>query len=115
MPIVNFVNEKKQVQVEQGANLRKEALKAGIPLYPGIHKFINCHGFAQCGSCGVLITKGKENASPVGLIETMRLKVSMVRIGHEQTFRLSCQTKVNGDMDVQTRPGLNLFGENFFS
>src|SRR5919106_6045209 len=67
MPIVNFVNEKKQLQVPEGANLRKEALKAGIPLYPGVHKYLNCHGLAQCASCRVLITKGRENASPMGL------------------------------------------------
>lgn len=115
MPIVNFVAEKKQVQVPDGANLRKEALKAGIPLYPGIHKYLNCRGLAQCASCRVLVTKGMENASPMGLLEKMRLKFSFVYIGHEATMRLACQTAVHGDMDVQTKPPLNLFGENFFS
>lgn len=115
MPIVNFVAEKKQVQVPDGANLRKEALKAGIPLYPHIHKYLNCRGLAQCASCRVLVTKGMENASPMGLLEKMRLKFSFVYIGYEETMRLACQTEVHGDMDVQTQPPLNLFGENFFS
>ena len=115
MPIVNFVNEKKQLQVPEGANLRKEALKAGIRMHPGIHKVLNCHGLAQCATCRVLIAKGRENASPMGMLEKMRLKFSFVYIGNEDSMRLSCQTQVNGDMDVITKPEMNLFGENFFS
>lgn len=115
MPIVNFVNEKKQVQVPEGANLRKTALEAGIQLYPGIHKYLNCHGFSQCGSCRVLIAKGMQSASRMGWLEKLRLKLSMAFVGHEDTMRLSCQTKVMGDMEVQTKPPLNLYGDNFFS
>lgn len=115
MPIINFVNEKKQVQVPEGTNLRKAAQQAGVELYPNIHKYFNCHGFSQCGSCRVLIHKGRENASPMGFMERLRLKMSMAYIGHEDEMRLSCQTRVNGDMDVETKPALNLFGENFFS
>ena len=115
MPVVNFVNEKKQVQVPEGANLRRAALEAGIELYPHIHKYLNCHGLSQCGSCRVLITKGIEHASPMGTFEKLRLNCSFAYIGNEESMRLSCQTKVMGDMDVQTRPPLNLFGENFFS
>jgi ferredoxin len=115
MPIINFVNEKKEIQVPEGANLRTEALQAGIQLYPHVHQLLNCHGLGQCGSCRVLITRGIENASPMGIVEKLRLKVSFAHIGHEDTMRLSCQTRVMGDMTVQTRPPLDLFGENFFS
>jgi ferredoxin len=115
MPVVTFVNEKKEIQVPEGANLRREAMKAGIQLYPHIHRVLNCRGFGQCGSCRVLITKGSENASRMGLIEKMRLKMSMAYIGNEDTMRLSCQTRVKGDMTVQTQPAMNLYGENFFS
>jgi ferredoxin len=45
----------------------------------------------------------------------MRLKMSMAYIGNEEQMRLSCQTQVNGDVDVVTQPELNWFGENFFS
>jgi len=115
MPVVSFVNEKKEIQVPEGANLRREAMKAGIQLYPHIHRVLNCRGLGQCGSCRVLITKGVENASRMGLIEKMRLKMSMAYIGHEDTMRLACQTRVKGDMTVQTQPSMNLYGENFFS
>ena len=115
MPIVHFVNEKKQLQVPNGANLRAEAQKAGINLYPHVHRLLNCHGFSSCGTCRVLVTKGAENAAPMGFLEKMRLKLSFVFIGNEKTMRLACQTKVHGDMDVETQPPMNLFGENFFS
>jgi hypothetical protein len=39
----------------------------------------------------------------------------MAFIGNESTMRLACQTLVNGDMEVETGPTLDLFGENFFS
>lgn len=114
MPVVNFVNEKKLVQVPEGSNLRKVAQEAGVELYSHIHRFLNCHGLSQCGSCRVLITKGLENASAMGLIEKVRLQFSMAAVGHDD-MRLACQTRVEGDMDVVTKPPLNLYGENFFS
>lgn len=114
MPVVNFVNEKKLVQVPEGSNLRKVAQEAGVQLYPHLHRFLNCHGLSQCGSCRVLITKGLENASSMGLVEKARLRFSMAAVGHDD-MRLACQTRVEGDMDVVTKPPLNLYGENFFS
>jgi hypothetical protein len=30
-------------------------------------------------------------------------------------MRLSCQVRVQGDIEVETGPALDLFGENFFS
>jgi ferredoxin len=47
--------------------------------------------------------------------ESARLAVSLAYIGNESTMRLACQTKVNGDITVTTCPGMNLYGETFFS
>jgi ferredoxin len=126
MPIVNFVNEKKQVQVAEGANLRQEALKAGVKLYNGLNGYgaklneiFNCHGLGHCGTCRVLITKGMENASPMGMLEKVQFKCNppalFAYIGNEESMRLACRTKVMGDMEVVTRPPMNLTGESFFS
>jgi ferredoxin len=117
MPIVSFVHEKKEIQVPEGANLRKEAMRVGIQVYSGVHKLPlgHCPGWGMCGTCRVLITKGLENASPMSAFERQRLKLSMAYVGNEDTMRLACQTRVMGDMTVETRPPLNLFGENFFS
>lgn len=129
MPIVKFIKEKKEIEVPTGANLRKEAMKAGINVHQGvngmgasINKYINCHGLGQCGTCRVNIVKGMDNSSKMGFIEKMRFKVpvpdplpSLAYIGNEDTMRLACQTLVMGDMEVETGPELNLYGENFFS
>jgi ferredoxin len=49
------------------------------------------------------------------MVEKARWKLSMAYIGNESTMRLACQTKVLGDMTVETRPPVDLYGENFFS
>jgi ferredoxin len=129
MPLVKFINENKEIEVPHGANLRKEAIKAGINTHQGlngfgasINKIMNCHGWGLCGTCRVRIVKGMENASPMGIVEKSRFYnpvpdpiPCMAFIGNEDTMRLACQTLVNGDMEVETGPPLDLFGENFFS
>ena len=138
MPIVKFTREKKEVEVQPGENLRRAAMQAGINLYAKGEGFfaqlndkvLNCHGFGQCGRCRVNITKGMENASEMGMVESARLKVPLptpvtpggldplpvlAYVGNEETMRLACCTQVNGDIEVETVPELNLFGENFFS
>jgi ferredoxin len=129
MPIVKFVKEKKEIEVERGTDLRKAALQAGVNLYQGfnglgasINKVVNCYGLGMCGSCRVLVTRGMENVSPMGALEKFKFKVpvpdpmpSLSYIGHEDTMRLACQAKVNGDVEVETGPALDLYGENFFS
>src|SRR5262245_50132657 len=118
MPKVVFVNEKKEIEVPQGANLRKEAIKAGIELYPGIHRYLNCRGLSLCGSCRVLVKSGAENLSPKTFLEkanlTLHPMTSFAYIGHENEMRLACQTQVNGDCSVETKPAFNLSGENFW-
>jgi ferredoxin len=129
MPLVKFIKENKEIDVPHGANLRQEAIKAGINVHQGvngfgatINKILNCHGIGQCGTCRVLITKGMENTSPMGVVEKIRFYnpvpdplPCMSFIGNEDTMRLACRTQVLGDIEVETGPQLNLFGENFFS
>jgi ferredoxin len=55
-----------------------------------------------------------ENTSPQSKWERFRLGLSMVSIGFEDQMRLSCQTKVTGDIEVETRPPLNMSGEKFW-
>ena len=130
MPIIKFVKEKKEIEVPDGANLRNEALKAGINLNQGlngigagINRFMNCKGWGACGTCRVLIVKGMENTNKLTMREYLKFKVpltpdpvpSLAYVGHEDTMRLACCTTVNGDIEVESGPEVNLFGENFFS
>jgi ferredoxin len=118
MPKVTFVTEKKDIEVPVGANLRQEAIKAGVQVYKGIHRALNCHGFGLCGSCKVLVKKGGENLSSKGLLERFTLATAPTTqfavIGHESDMRLSCQVKVNGDCSIETRPAFNWSGDNFW-
>ncbi len=137
MPVIKFIKEQKEIEVPEGANLRKEAIKAGVNTHQGlngfgasINKIANCHGYAQCGTCRVRIVKGTENASKIGIVEKVRFRCPvptpvtplgvdpipcMAYVGNEDTMRLACQVTVHGDMEVETGPELDLFGENFFS
>lgn len=133
MPIVKFIKEKKEIEVPQGSCLRDEALKAGIYTNCGfvngygaaLNRTIgNCHGLGMCGTCRVLITKGIENTNKMTAREKFKFKTPvpipdpfpcLAYIGHEDTMRLACMTKVHGDIEVETNPEMNLFGENFFS
>jgi ferredoxin len=136
MPIVKFIKEKKEIEVPEGANLRTEAVKAGINLNQGINgwcaglnRYLNCNTMSlglvggMCGTCRVLITKGMENCNPMTIREKMKFKwalspdpiPALAYVGHEDQMRLACCVKVNGDIEVESGPELNLFGENFFS
>jgi ferredoxin len=136
MPIVKFVKEKKEIEVAEGANLRAEAVKAGINLNQGlngfgasVNKYINCTNLTcglmsgSCGTCRVLITKGMENTNGLTTKEWLRFKTPIMPdpipclafVGHEDTMRLACCTKVMGDIEVESGPEVNLFGQNFFS
>lgn len=118
MPKVSFVTEKKEIEVPQGANLRQEAIKAGIELYSGPHRYLNCRGFGLCGSCRVVIKSGGESLSPKSFIEKVTFNTNpeaiLAAIGHENDMRLACQCKVNGDCAIVTRPAINLYGDNFW-
>jgi ferredoxin len=111
MPKVVFVNEKKEIEVPAGANLREEAKKAGINVYSGLSKYLNCFGHATCGTCKVLIKQGMENLSPKARMERFTLWRSLAVIGHEDEMRLACQVKVNGDCTVETHPGVQMSPE----
>lgn len=129
MPLVKFTKEKKEIEVPVGANLRNEAIKAGINLHQGLNgvgaslnSFMNCHGLGLCGTCRVLITEGIENTNKMTMAEWVKFKTPapdpipcMAYIGHEEEMRLSCCTIVQGDITVESGPEVNLFGENFFS
>lgn len=112
MPIVRFVKEKKEIEVSDGANLRAEAVKAGINLNCAISgisdgvdnfsktvsKYFNCHGFGMCGTCRILITQGIENTNSLTLREKAKFKYvpvpdplpCLAYLGNEDSMRLAC-------------------------
>jgi ferredoxin len=136
MPIVKFVKEKKEIEVPEGANLRAEAIKAGINVNQGlngfgqsVNRYLNCNTMScglvsgMCGTCRVLVTSGMDNTNEMTRRERLKFKAvltpdpvpALAFVGHEDTMRLACCTTVHGDIEVETGPEVNLFGENFFS
>ncbi|MFN5515699.1 MAG: 2Fe-2S iron-sulfur cluster-binding protein [Cyanobacteriota bacterium] len=95
---ITFVKENKDVVVAQGANLREKALQNQIDLYTLKGKLMNCGGYGQCGTCVVEIVSGMENLSPKTDFEQKVLRKK------PESYRLACQTLVNGAVSVKTKP-----------
>ncbi|WP_204104571.1 MULTISPECIES: 2Fe-2S iron-sulfur cluster-binding protein [Spirulina sp. CCY15215] len=98
MANITFVNEKKEAIAADGANLREKALGNDIDLYTLKGKLMNCGGYGQCGTCIVEIVEGMENLSERTDVEKRKLKRK------PPSYRLACQTIVNGPVSVKTKP-----------
>jgi ferredoxin len=95
---ITFIKENKEAIVAQGANLREKALENKIDIYTLKGKLTNCGGYGQCGTCVVEIVEGMENLSPKTDFEQKVLRKK------PESFRLACQTLVNGSISVKTKP-----------
>jgi ferredoxin len=95
---INFIKENQEAVVAQGANLREKALQNKIDIYTLRGKLTNCGGYGQCGTCIVEIVEGMENLSPRTDFEQRVLKKK------PDSYRLACQTLVNGPVKVKTKP-----------
>ncbi|MEG3878880.1 2Fe-2S iron-sulfur cluster-binding protein [Microcoleus sp. herbarium7] len=90
----------KTFECDRGANLREVLLKNGIELYNGSAKIINCHALGTCGTCAVSV-EGEVSESQWR--EKARLSVPPHSLASNR--RLSCQTKVLGDIKVTKYDG----------
>lgn len=98
MANIKFVKENKEVVAADGANLRFKAIENRIDIYKLAGKMMNCGGYGQCGTCIVEIVEGMENLSARTEVEDRKLKRKPA------TYRLACQTIVNGPVSVKTKP-----------
>lgn len=118
MPKVTVVNQKKEIEVPAGSNLREALRKQGIEVYPGMARYVNCFGHGQCGTCKIYVKSGMENLNRKSIMEKINMSLHpltmLAAIGHENELRLSCQCTVNGDCSVEVQPALNTSGEVFW-
>lgn len=98
MTTITFLKEDREVVVANGANLRLKAIENRIDIYTLVGKMTNCGGYGQCGTCIVEIVDGMENLSLPTETEQKKLKKK------PETYRLACQTLVNGPVTVKTKP-----------
>jgi ferredoxin len=95
---IYFENEGKDITAASGANLRTKAIENQIDLYTFMGKMMSCGGYGQCTTCIVEILEGAENLSPRTEVEERRFK------NKPDSYRLACQTTVNGRIRVLTKP-----------
>ncbi len=98
MITVTYVQENKTVTASEGTNLREISIGAGIELYKPFKKFFCCNGNGDCGTCVIDIVSGEDNLSDRTPAEQRMLARK------PKTYRLACQTLVDGDITVKTRP-----------
>lgn len=120
MPTVNFVKEKVTAEAQEGEDIRSVARKNGVQLYSGPHKVVNCMGFGQCCSCNVIIKSGQEHCSSKGVLERLwkwlNPLLGLKILSHpDKDVRLACQTRVSGDVEVETQPPINWHGDKFWN
>jgi len=98
MPTINFLKENKEITAADGANLREKAIQNQVDIYRLKGKLMNCGGYGQCGTCLVEIVEGMDNLSPKTQFEERKLRKK------PDNYRLACQTLVNGEVSVNTKP-----------
>ena len=98
MARIKFVKEDKEVEASLGSNLRFKAQENNIDIYTFVGKLTQCGGYGQCGTCVVDIVDGMQNLSPRTAVEEKMLRK------RPSSCRLACQTMVQGDVSVETKP-----------
>lgn len=93
MPTVAFFTEGKTVTCPEGANLREVALQCGVSVYKRLARVANCRGRGLCGTCKLSIEPTANVSAPTDKERGRRLWANV---------RLSCQTRVYGDIYVAT-------------
>jgi ferredoxin len=99
VPTITFVRQNKQIEVPEGDTVRYPALENDMPVYCGLWKFANCHGNGLCGTDRVSVSPSS-NISPRTFMERFWLRNDLKK---DPNVRLACQTRVFGDVNVNTR------------
>jgi ferredoxin len=107
MNMPRITAEGKTFEVAQEANLREALLEQDVDLYSAGAKVLNCHGHGVCGTCLVQVEGA---VSERNKLETTRMSIPP-HSAHKDR-RLSCQTKVMGDVRVTKYDGHFGHGEH---
>ena len=91
MPKINFLPDKKVLEVENGETILQTAIRNNIP-------HVNaCGGEGKCTTCRLVILEGIENCSE----QTEEEKALKEKVHTTDEFRLACQTQADGDITVR--------------
>lgn len=103
MPTVRFRGE--EIECAEGATLRDVLREAGMSPHNGLADTLNCGGHGTCGTCAVAVD-GDTNETTAA--EKRRL--SLPPHDPDAGLRLSCQTRIEGDVTIEKYGGF--FGQN---
>ncbi len=85
-------NKYPEFEVAVGSLLMKVLLDRNIPVAS------SCHGDGICGKCKIKVLNGAENLSAVEELEKTLCERLKIQFPH----RISCQTLVMGDIEIDT-------------
>lgn len=102
MSTVEFRGE--TIECDEGVVLRDVLLDAGLTPHNGTADALNCRGHGTCGTCAVAV-EGTANDRT----DAERRRLSLPPHSVDGRLRLSCQTRVEGDLTVTKHDGF--FGQ----
>jgi ferredoxin len=115
LPKVSFVDHAVEFECKPGERLSEVAAAHGIDIFRGIWHGFNCRTLGLCGRCEVWVQPAskdqKEALSPPTFVEKLfhkqpyRPQSPWDSGNHVPALRLACQARVQGDIEVRTRPG----------
>jgi ferredoxin len=97
MAKIYFKREHHEAQADGETDLRRVAQEAGVEIYGGLDRVLNCRGRGLCGTCKVRVPQQEV------LSERTRAEKSKIPVS-DPTVRLACQAFAFDDCDVQTFP-----------
>jgi len=89
-----------EIKAARGANLRELLVGAGMDVYRGSTKYLNCRGKQLCGTCIVDVRDGADQTNRKSNDEFATLNLQNT----QPSCRLSCVTFVYGDVQVSLQP-----------
>jgi ferredoxin len=98
MPTIQFRG--RELECDDGALLRDVLLDANLSPHNGRSSVLNCHGHGTCGTCAVAVEG--ETSEPTAM---ERRRLSIPPHDPADGLRLSCQTRVRGNIDVRKHDG----------
>lgn len=97
MPKIIFLPIQKDGVVPEGTSILDAAERLGLELRH------DCGGFATCSTCRIMVVEGQENLTEIDLDEENMLEEAQLA----PPYRLSCQTKIQGDVVVKVPDATN--------
>ena len=98
MPTIEFRG--REIECERGRVLRDVLLEADESPHNGRAALFNCRGHGTCGTCAVAVEGAVSEPTAAE-----RRRLSFPPHDPDSGLRLSCQTRVEGDLEVRKYDG----------